>query len=51
MRTTDPKPFNFQESHKSLERPYLDQENLVKIVKPIDKIEEARKKMSVKPAK
>ncbi|CAD8106877.1 unnamed protein product [Paramecium primaurelia] len=52
MRTTEPEPFNFQQSHKGVDRPYLDRENETKIntVKE-DKIEEARKKMSIKPAR
>lgn len=52
MRTTEPEPFNFQQSHKGVDRPYLDRENETKI-NPVkeDKIEEARKKMSIKPAR
>ena len=49
MRTTEPAPFNFQQSHKGVDRPYLDRENETKIVIKTDKVEEARKKMSVKP--
>lgn len=51
MRTTEPAPFNFQQSHKGVDRPYLDRENETKIVVKTDKVEEARKKMSVKPVR
>jgi hypothetical protein len=53
MRTTEAKEFNFGQSHKGARRDYLDQENVMTkmtLVAPkVDKIEEARNKMSKKP--
>ncbi len=53
MRTTEPKEFNFGQSHKGVKRDYMDTENAMAkmtLVPPkVDKIEEARKKMQKKP--
>ena len=55
MRTTEPREFNFGQSHKGARRDYMDMENVMTkmtLVAPkVDKIEEARKKMEKKPIK
>lgn len=55
MRTTEPKPFNFTNTHKGPQRDYMDIENAMmkqtNTAAPVDPVVQARKAMSRKPVK